>query len=215
MLTEDQIKENKEKFLIYIENISREGFDKEGLIKKLNNSDFFEAPASTKYHLSCKGGLCQHSLNVYRNLKKLVESLYDHIPFPSFEEDSLKIVGLLHDISKMNFYKMDQRNKKEYSPSGSKKDNYGNYDWVAETYYAVKDPEDRYVFGSHGQNSERMLSYFIPLSEAESSAIINHHAGMDNGYVEKDLTYIMNKYSLLTLLHAADFLSTYITEKND
>lgn len=212
MLTEVQIKENKEKFLSYVESISREGFDKESLIKKLNNSDFFEAPASTKYHLNCKGGLCQHSLNVYECLKSLVEVAYKDIPFSPFEEDSLKIVGLFHDISKMNFYKVDQRNKKEYSPTGSKKDNYGNYDWVSESYYTVRDPEDRFIFGTHGQNSERIISYFIPLSEAESSSIIHHHLGMDFKFEEQDISNIMKKYPLLILLHTADIISAYIKE---
>ena len=212
MLTEDQIKKNKEKFLIYVENINREGFDKEGLINKLINSDFFEAPASTKYHLNCKGGLCQHSLNVYECLKSLVEVAYEDIPFSPFEGDSLKIVGLFHDISKMNFYKTDQRNKKEYSPTGSKKDNYGNYDWVSESYYTVRDPEDRFIFGTHGQNSERIISYFIPLSEAESSSIIHHHLGMDSKFEEQDISNIMKKYPLLILLHTADIISAYIKE---
>ncbi|MDE7349167.1 MAG: hydrolase, partial [Clostridia bacterium] len=55
---------NKARFLkIYEENIKREGGDK--LLKWLCDSDFFVAPASSKFHNAVVGGLCDHSLNVY------------------------------------------------------------------------------------------------------------------------------------------------------
>ena len=57
---------NKERFIeIYKTKIHREGSEKllEFLMSK--NSDFFEAPASTRFHGSYEGGLLEHSLNVY------------------------------------------------------------------------------------------------------------------------------------------------------
>ena len=55
----------KEEFIkIYRENIKREGSDK--LLEWLSDSDFFTAPASTRYHLATEGGLCAHSVNVWR-----------------------------------------------------------------------------------------------------------------------------------------------------
>ena len=59
-----QAAENRQRFIdIYKTNITREGADK--LLAYLESSDFFTAPASTRYHGNYEGGLCQHSLNVY------------------------------------------------------------------------------------------------------------------------------------------------------
>ena len=59
---------DKEQFLdIYKTNITRDGADK--LLDFLENkSDFFTAPASTRFHGACEGGLLRHSLNVYECL---------------------------------------------------------------------------------------------------------------------------------------------------
>ena len=55
----------KEDFIsIYQEHISREG-SKE-LLEWLQTTDFFTAPASTKFHCACTGGLVQHSVKVYQ-----------------------------------------------------------------------------------------------------------------------------------------------------
>ena len=111
MLTNEMIEKNKQEFISLINSVDREGVRKEELINKLVASDFFIAPASTKYHGSYPGGLCDHCLCVYHNLKSLVETkhLQDTIGI-----NSIIIVSLLHDFSKMNFYKRDYRNKKVY-----------------------------------------------------------------------------------------------------
>ena len=64
MLSEDQITRNKEQFISLLRGVTREGSNIEGLINKLCSSDFFTAPASTKYHGAFKGGLCRHCLDV-------------------------------------------------------------------------------------------------------------------------------------------------------
>ena len=89
----------KEEFIELLKQINREGIDK--LIEFLESSDFFEAPASTRYHGAFKGGLLAHSMKVYEILKTKTE-----------DNDSVKIVSLLHDICKVNFYKTDYRNVK-------------------------------------------------------------------------------------------------------
>lgn len=206
------LKENaKQTFIDLVNSIQREGFYKEKLLYKLENSDFYTAPASTVFHNSFEGGLLDHTLNVYYQLVNLVQS--NHIT--TYSDDTLKIVALFHDISKMNFYEVYVRNVKKYSDKGRNSDAMGKFDWSAEKGYKVKEATDRYLFGTHGQNSERILSYFMPLSEEESAAIIWHHAGMDNGLADKDLTPILNRYPLAVLLHMADMLATYITERTD
>ena len=76
MITEDIIETNKQRFLDLVNGIERPGVDKERLMDKLLNSDFFEAPASAIYHNAFMGGLCAHSLNVYDSLEKLCRAFY-------------------------------------------------------------------------------------------------------------------------------------------
>jgi|TARA_R100000049_G_C1956616_1_gene113428 hypothetical protein len=67
-----------------------------------HETDYFTAPASTKYHLNIRGGLAQHSLNVYDCLKRIYRQFEKEVFIP---ESSLIIVALLHDVCKTNFYK--------------------------------------------------------------------------------------------------------------
>lgn len=62
---------NIEQFEELMSAIERPGIDK--LMDYIRKSDFYTAPASTKFHLSCKGGLLQHSLNVYEAMKHRLE----------------------------------------------------------------------------------------------------------------------------------------------
>ena len=108
-----QAAENRQRFIdIYKTHITREGADK--LLAYLENSDFFTAPASTRYHGNYEGGLCQHSLNVY-------DALVDILNRPrvketygiSYSNESIAIAALLHDLCKVNFYKASTRNVKD------------------------------------------------------------------------------------------------------
>ena len=101
MLTNEQIEKNKREFIELISTIHRDGAKIDKLIDKLCSSDFFTAPASTNYHCGYVGGLCEHSLNVYHNLVSIAK---DKPILYGCEDDSIKIVALLHDISKMNIY---------------------------------------------------------------------------------------------------------------
>ena len=76
MLEEYQIQQNKETFLALVNSIEREGVDKERLIRQLEGSDFFDAPASAMYHNAFRGGLCAHSLNVYYTLVNMCRAMY-------------------------------------------------------------------------------------------------------------------------------------------
>ena len=96
-------KKMKDKFIGLLRETKREGI--ENLIDFLEKTDFFTAPASTKFHNSFEGGLLAHSLNVYEALESLVKG--------KWPEDTIRIVALLHDICKINLYKVDYRNKKD------------------------------------------------------------------------------------------------------
>ena len=217
---------DKERFIELIKSIKRENFDADKLINKLENSDFFIAPASTKYHSSFEGGLCKHSLNVYDNLVELVNLKYPVINDVDEEtgdvvmketnpwsEDTLKIVALLHDISKMNLYELTFVNKKVYHENGTKQDNGGAFDWVSVKSYKTKESSDRFIFGNHEMTSEFMTRCFVPLTTEESVAILHHMGGMAFDSSQENMGEIYNAYSLSLLLHTADMFACYIDEK--
>ena len=208
--SENVNKKLKEDFINLIKSIERPNANIDGLIQKLESSDFFKAPASTKYHNAYIGGLVEHSLNVYYNLKSLVDlkGLKGLIP-----EDSILICGLLHDISKMNFYEVISKNEKVYSENGSKFDDLGKFDWEQHLAFKIRNAENRFIYGNHEETSEFMVKTYIPLTVEESVAILNHHGGM--GYDSIPIATISdkyNKYPLSSLLHMADFMATYIDE---
>lgn len=208
MLSKEQIEKNKVEFLNLIQKIDIPGSDIQGLVDYIMASDFFTAPASTNYHNNFEGGLCDHSLNVFRCLKTLADTFKPN----EYDESSIIAVSLLHDISKINFYEKYIMNKKIYSDKGTKHDNQGNFDWFAEEAYKVKDNTERFLAGEHGVNSLLIAARFIPFNLEESSAIINHHFISDTGSTIKDITPIYNKYGLAALLHLADMASVYLIE---
>ena len=94
---------------LYHQKITRRGADR--LLEWMEKADFFTAPASTRYHLACAGGLMQHSVHVFQRLEKLCAAEYgDQCPY---SEETIAIAGLLHDLCKVNFYREDTRNVKE------------------------------------------------------------------------------------------------------
>lgn len=192
----------KDKFIeIYQKRIKREGADK--LLHWLMGSDFFVAPASSRFHLSRKGGLCEHSINVYERLRELVLSEYqrDGISFPEEKEETLAICGLLHDICKVDFYKIEMRNKKDDS---------GN--WIKVPYYSV---EDKLPYG-HGEKSVYIISGFMRLFREEAMAIRWHMGSFDDSV--KGNSFIVGKafelFSLALQLHIADLMASYLDEKD-
>lgn len=193
--SQDFILSNKQKFIDLINSIEREGFKKEELLTKLENSDFYYAPASVKYHNSFKGGLVDHCLCVYNNLKSLVIS--KHLE-ETISEDSIKIVSVFHDISKMNFYEEYDKNVKVEGK------------WVQEKCFKIRD--NRFIFGSHEENSYFIASKYIPLTYDESIAIINHMGGMGFDSSQHTVGEVFSQSSLATLLFVADTISTYIDE---
>ena len=150
----------KKKFIeIYRAKIKREGADK--LLEFLEDSDFFTAPASTRYHGSHPGGLVEHSINVYECLcdymaRPRVKELYGM----NYSEESIAIVSLLHDICKTNFYVETTRNVKEDGV------------WKTVPYYSI---DDKLPYG-HGEKSVYMVSAYIKLTRDEAFAIRYHMA---------------------------------------
>lgn len=204
-LSEENIELNKQEFLRLVNDINREGVLKDELINMLETSDFFYAPASTKYHGSYCGGLCKHSLDVYNRMFDFKETI-------KMDIDSVKIVSLFHDISKINLYKKDIRNKKLYYEYGSKSDNIGRFDWVSEEIYIV-DHDNKFVYGNHEQTSEFLVRQYFPLTVEESVALLHHHGGLGWDSTKADISEIYSKYPLAVLLHSADLMASFL-DKN-
>lgn len=212
MLSKEQIEQNKQTFIELINSIERD-FNKEKLINWLENSDFFYAPASTKYHSNFEGGLCSHCLSVYYSLEALCntfasESRYITLEDGSqkeeitcrYDKDSIIIVALLHDLSKANFYEKYNRNVKN-EVTGK---------WESVEEYRTIDVQKRFIFGNHEETSEFMVRSFIPLKVEESVAILHHMGGAGHDSSQTDLSVIYSKYNLAALLHTADLLSTFV-----
>ncbi len=210
MLSELCIQNNKNRFIELVNSISREGFNKDLLLKYLESTDFYYAPATSKYHSSFKGGLVKHSLNVYDTLVKLVKDSDINI-----DEDSIKIVSLFHDISKVNYYETYYRNQKVYHENGTKYDESGRFDWQSIKEYKVIDSTNRFLFYNHEGTSEYMISSYCPLTLEESVAILHHHGAMSNDSAKDEITAIYNRYPLAVLLHTADLISCYILESSE
>ena len=209
MITEKEKNKNKETFLDLVRSINRPNMNKELLIKQLTESDFFDAPASTQHNNSFEGGLCKHCLNVYRNLVTLCHQFYF---FDESLSDSIKIVALFHDFSKMNYYTGEIKNKKVYSDKGSKSDSMGKYDWVSVPGYTVKPADQRFCIGTPAENSAYMVNTFIPLTFEEYSAILNVNGGMTKDDSPIDM---WKKHPLSLLLHQADCIAAFIQENNE
>ena len=189
----------KKKFIaIYNANIKREGADK--LLQFLEESDFFTAPASTRYHGSHPGGLCEHSINVY-------ECLCDYLKRPrakelygmNYTDETVAIVSLLHDICKTNFYVETTRNVKEDGV------------WKTVPYYSIDDP---LPYG-HGEKSVYMISAYMKLTRDEAFAI-RYHMGFSES---NNVTYLNNvgkAYELFPIAFAvsvADMEASYYLEE--
>lgn len=163
----------------------------ENLVQWLDNSDFKVAPASTRYHSNYEGGLLKHSLNVYEECMRQ----QDLIKLFNVPKESIIITSLLHDICKVNYYKMEMRNVKK------------NGAWVQEPYYTV---EDMFPMG-HGEKSIIIAQQYIQLTEVEIAMIRNHMGGfVDTSYFSS--SNLFNKYPESLILHIADMRATYILE---
>mgnify|MGYP004606688221 FL=1 len=183
----------KDEFIdIFESNITREGSKK--LLEWLKGTDFFTAPASTRYHCACEGGLLKHSINVYNVMMKHFEEMKD-------SKESFAIVSLLHDICKVQYYKISQRNVKN-EVTGT---------WEKVPFYSV---EDAFPFG-HGEKSVFLIERFMRLKTAEAMAIRWHMGGFDEavkgGSYAISLAY--DKFPIAVKLHIADLEATYLHEK--
>jgi len=208
-----------ERYESLLKSTNRDGIDK--LIEFIRKSDFYTAPASTRFHNCHEGGLLEHSLNVYDCLynkvkstdvfkKALSDSSKEFWDTDEFEK-TIVIVALLHDLCKMFMYEVEMKNKKIYSDHGSKKDNQGRYDWESVPGYTVN---DRVPYG-HGEKSVMMIEQFITLTKEERFAIRWHMGFTEPKENWNTLNAAIRIYPLVLAVHEADLEATYMLEKEE
>lgn len=180
-------------FVTLLRSTNREGM--EDLIHEIQmETNFYNAPASTKYHNAYDGGLLQHSLNV-------LKCLTDDAQMLGYPSDSIIIVALLHDLCKANCYGKETRNVKEDGK------------WVEKKVYTYQDDLPL----GHGEKSLYLISKFIKLTDEEAAAIRWHMGGFDSAFRggDRGLNIAFEKYPLAVLLHLADMKATYIVERRE
>lgn len=200
---------NIERFEKLLSQVDREDIPK--LIEYLHKSDFYTAPASTRYHSCHEGGLLEHSLNVYDCLFDKSENKVWQNTLRGVDRNSVIIVALLHDLCKTNYYGTEIKNKKVYSERGTKLDSNGRYDWQSVPAYVV---DDKIPYG-HGEKSVMMIEEFIKLKPVERYAIRWHMGFTEPKENWNTLSLAIRKYPLILALHQADLESTYLLEKEE
>ena len=188
------------RFIEILQGTQREGM--ESVIKQLKRSGFFEAPASSKFHLACKGGLLEHSMNVYNAATMLREQIIkarpemeDQIP-----TDSVAITTLLHDVCKTDIYKEGILSRK-------------NADGYWEKYIGFQVDYSMGIPLGHGEKSVIMLlSWGLELKPEEMLAIRWHMSAWDMPMQSPEHKESLNaakaKTPLVSLVQLADGFAT-------
>ncbi len=186
------LEKQKQEFLTLCrENIKRDGL--EDLLGWLQKSDFFTAPASTRYHGAYEGGLCEHSLDVYHMAKKAIAGYELELT-----EESVVVATLFHDLCKVNFYKKDVRNQKI------------NGNWQEVPCYTI---EEKYCFGGHGSKSVYLVQQFMRLRTDEAAAINCHMGATSGGDSVRDTSNAYAAFPLAWVTHVADEAATYLLKR--
>lgn len=196
-MNEEELDRIQNEFVeIFNQYITREGSG--NLLDWLMSSDFFQAPASTRFHSAFEGGLCQHSINVFKRFVKVLTMEYGENFTDVISMESVAIIALLHDVCKVDFYKTEYRNVKH------------NGEWIQVPFYTV---EDKLPYG-HGEKSVYIVSSFMKLSREEAMCINWHGGGFDErvrggSYAMSEAYY---KFPTAMLFHSADMMATYLDE---
>lgn len=223
--------ENKE----FYQNLFKQyvgGQQTDDLLKMLDRTDFYTAPASVKYHCNFEGGLLQHTLNVYDSLIRLIEMKDMITPTQKFgllekvregkeitdtEKKELdEIIKKLLNSNKVDFASVVKVSLghdfhkinfyKKYLKNV--KDDSGN--WRQETAWGYRD--DPFVLGEDGTNSWYIMNTVMPLNFEEISAIENHMGSGRSGQWLPGASGCWKKSNLATLLHLADMYATFVIE---
>lgn len=199
-MSEIAIEFNRNLFIDRVKKtVTREGINE--LLEFLENeTDFFYAPCSTRFHLSVPGGLVEHSIGVDNAFNQICDAFY-----PDFPQESRRICALFHDVCKHHCYNPAKKSRKtgRTLPNGKPEwEDYTGYDFVEEFPYG------------HGEKSVYILQKFISLTDEEAMAIRWHMGFSDASFKggQQSVTNAMKKFPVISLLHSADLISTSYEE---
>lgn len=197
MISTNETRNYKEIFEDYARNIKREGIEKLMTWLKSDKSDFFTAPASTKYHSNIEGGLCMHTVKVYERLVAKLPELKNYYPGLTDEAilEKIAITALFHDLCKVNFYVASTRNVKN-EETGK---------WEKVPCYNI---DDQMPLG-HGEKSLFILQSFMHVERDEAAAILAHMGD----FAEQKTSQCYQKWALALMMHVADIEATYLDER--
>lgn len=184
---------NQERFITLCKGIRCPGIEK--LITWLEESDFFKAPASTRFHGAYAGGLLEHSLNVYDELRRLL-SIYPQI---KISDESVLICSLFHDLCKVDMYDIEKRNRKNSEGK-----------WESYDTYTIN---QKFNYGGHGSKSVFLIQHFMDLTPEEAVAINCHMSAFTDDW--KFVGGAFEQFPFAWLVSVADQSATYIVENNN
>lgn len=202
----DKVQENKEEFCRLLRSTNREGV--EYVIEDLEKLGFFEAPASTRFHLCNRGGLVEHSLNVCKAALELLPIMHRMRPDlkDDLREDSVILCSLLHDVNKAEIYKPVVKKRKNAMGVWEDVDSY-DVDF------------SNFPMG-HGEKSVIVLLLSgLQLRDSEMLAIRWHMAAWDLAFqspeAKSNINAARDRYPLCGLIQCADTLAANILEHTD
>ncbi|MCL1994075.1 MAG: hydrolase [Spirochaetes bacterium] len=153
-----------------------------------SDTDFYTAPASTRFHGSKKHGLVMHSLLVLAKGIKFAPTMLAG----NVEIYFLTLSCLFHDFCKIGMYEIKVRNSKN-EKTGS---------WEDVQFYKVK---EEYLSFGHGVESMLRLNKYIAMPEPWNHAIRWHMGAYDLSYLDKfSYEKALATYKEVLFLHTAD-----------
>lgn len=181
----------KDKIITLLKSTNREGMEK--LIEWLKKSDYFTAPASTKFHGNYEGGLAEHSYNVYNLFKEKVERFSLNL-----SEETIINATLLHDVCKIGLYKRKEKFRKDKDDK-----------WEKYFPFVI---DDALPLG-HGEKSVILIQAFIKLTREEIFLIRYHMGGFLSEEEKKNLNKAVELIPAIVAIHTADYEASTFLEK--
>ena len=150
-------------------------------INRLDEMNFFTAPASTRFHGNYEGGLFDRSFEVAKALVRLTE--YNKLDWK--REKSPYIIGMFHDLCKADYYISNG------------------------TGHAWERNDDCLLKG-HGEKSVMLLSQFYTLTEEEIMCIRYHMGAFTPKEEWSDYTRAVHTYPNVLWTHHADMIASHV-----
>lgn len=159
------------------------------------DTDYFEAPASTRYHGAYPGGLFDHSLAMTQALKDFTNRL--NLVWE--REFSPVVVGMLHDFTKVGKYsaliqEFDAEDDEVIPPP-----KLVNYEYNVNAL----------SYGGHGSDSLIKILQKVPLSD-EESLCIRFHMGAYEKEAWEEFDHAIRAYQTVLWTHHADMIASKV-----